>query len=56
MRDIFDAVMNHAHCVCGHCVCGETNDARNVDSEYEGSGVSGVVGSVRYAFVGFVWY
>jgi hypothetical protein len=51
MRDIFDAVINHAHCVCG-----ETNDARNVDSEYEGSGVSGVVGSVRYAFVGFVWY
>jgi hypothetical protein len=35
-------------------VCGETEEARDVDSEYEGSGVSGVVGGVRYAFAGFV--
>jgi hypothetical protein len=37
-------------------VSGETNNARDIDSEYEGLGVSGVVESVRYAFVGFVWY
>jgi hypothetical protein len=35
-------------------VCSETNDAGDVDSEYEGSGVSGVVRGVRYAFAGFV--
>ena len=33
---------------------GETNDAGDIDSEYDGLGVLGVVGSVRYAFVGFV--
>jgi len=36
-------------------VCGETDEAGDVDSEYDGSGVSGVVGGVRYdAFVGLV--
>ena len=35
-------------------VCGETNDVGDVNSEYKGSGVSGVVGSVKYAFAGFV--
>ena len=35
-------------------VCGETDDAGDVDCEYEGSGVSGVVGGVRYAFAGCV--
>jgi hypothetical protein len=33
-------------------VWGETEEAGDVDSEYEGSGVSGVVGGVRYAFRG----
>jgi hypothetical protein len=31
-----------------------TNEVGNVDSEYDGSGVSGVVGGVRYAFAGLV--
>jgi hypothetical protein len=34
-------------------VCGETEEAGDVDSEYQGSRVSGVAG-VRYAFAGFV--
>jgi hypothetical protein len=35
-------------------VWGETKEAGDVDSEYEGLGVSGMVGGVRYAFAGFV--
>jgi hypothetical protein len=34
-------------------VCSETEEAGDVDSEYEGSGVSGVAGG-GYAFAGFV--
>jgi hypothetical protein len=33
---------------------GETDDAGGIDSEYKSSGVSSVVGGVRYAFAGFV--
>lgn len=33
-------------------ICGVTNDAGDVDCEYEGSGVSGVVGCVRYPLRG----
>ena len=35
-------------------VCGETEEAGDVDAEYDSSCVSGVVGGVRYAFVGLV--
>jgi hypothetical protein len=35
-------------------VCSETEEAGDINSEYEGLGVSGVVGCVRYAFAGFV--
>jgi hypothetical protein len=35
-------------------VCGETEEVGDVNSEYEGSGVSGVVGCVRCTLAGFV--
>jgi hypothetical protein len=35
-------------------ICSMTDDAGDVDSEYKGLGASGVVGGLRYAFVGFM--
>jgi hypothetical protein len=34
-------------------IWGETEEAGDIDSEYEGLSVSGGVGGVRYAFSGF---
>ena len=35
-------------------ICGETKEAGDVNSKYDGLGVSGVVRGVRYAFAGLV--